>query len=78
MEPTRGKIIAVCTSAKKGVPKKNVGAGVLDPASGLVGDAHAEPGVRQLSLLATESIDKMNAKGAKSVRFLNQFRVILK
>ena len=30
---------------------------------GLDGDAHAESGIRQVSLLATESIDKLRAKG---------------
>lgn len=58
-----GKIVAVCTSEKKGMRKKNVGKGVLQPEHGLVGDAHAANWHRQVSLLAMESIDKMTAKG---------------
>ncbi|MHB1134524.1 MAG: MOSC domain-containing protein [Chloroflexota bacterium] len=58
-----GKVVAVCTSEKKGVRKKNVGAAELLVESGLAGDAHAGPWHRQVSLLALESIDKMRAKG---------------
>ncbi|TLN14681.1 MOSC domain-containing protein, partial [bacterium] len=35
-----GKIVAVCTSEKKGMRKKNVGRGNLLPDFGLAGDAH--------------------------------------
>ena len=59
----RGRIVAVCTSKRKGTPKKNVGAGILRPGWGLEGDAHAGPWHRQVSLLALESIEKMQAKG---------------
>lgn len=58
-----GKIIAVCTSEKKGMRKTNVGEGVLVPEHGLQGDAHAGDWHRQVSLLAMESIEKMIAKG---------------
>jgi MOSC domain-containing protein YiiM len=58
-----GRVVAVCTSSKKGVRKKNVGEGELVVESGLAGDAHAGPWHRQVSLLALESIDKMRAKG---------------
>lgn len=58
-----GKIIAVCTSEKKGMRKKNVGKGMLVPDFGLEGDAHAANWHRQVSLLAMESIEKMRAKG---------------
>ena len=58
-----GKIIAVCTSEKKGMRKKNIGEGILRPDHGLEGDAHAGDWHRQVSLLALESIDKMRAKG---------------
>ena len=57
------KIVAVCTSEKKGMRKKNVGQGVLVPDHGLEGDAHAGNWHRQVSLLALESIEKMRQKG---------------
>jgi MOSC domain-containing protein YiiM len=58
------KILAVCRSEAKGVSKAPVPKGVLREDYGLVGDAHADPlGRRQVSLLATESIDKMRALG---------------
>lgn len=58
-----GKIVAVCTSEKKGMRKKNVGAGELVPDFGLAGDAHGGPWHRQVSLLAIESIEKMRQLG---------------
>ncbi|PKM83347.1 MAG: MOSC domain-containing protein [Firmicutes bacterium HGW-Firmicutes-14] len=58
-----GKIVAVCTSEKKGMRKKNIGQGVLLAGHGLEDDAHAGDWHRQVSLLAIESIDKMRAKG---------------
>ncbi|WP_406676996.1 MOSC domain-containing protein [Neomoorella carbonis] len=60
-----GRIVAVCTSAKKGERKKNMGRGMLIANHGLEGDAHAGPWHRQVSLLAVESIAKMQAKGLK-------------
>jgi len=58
------KIIAVCTSEKKGTRKEAVNEGVLREDYGLVGDAHADCCThRQVSLLARESIDKMRALG---------------
>jgi MOSC domain-containing protein YiiM len=58
-----GRIIAVCTSVRKGVRKKNVGSAQLKPNHGIVGDAHAGDWHRQVSLLAMESIKKMQDKG---------------
>lgn len=58
-----GRIVAVCISQQKGERKKNVGCGNLVPNHGLEGDAHAGPWHRQVSLLALESIQKMQAKG---------------
>jgi MOSC domain-containing protein YiiM len=59
------KIIAVCTSAKKGRRKKNIGEAMLIEGHGLNGDAHAGPWHRQVSLLSMESIKKMQAAGLK-------------
>jgi len=58
-----GKLVAVSVSDRKGVVKHNVPEAVLQVDHGLVGDAHAEGGHRQVSLLAQESIDKMVALG---------------
>ena len=58
-----GKIIAVCTSAKKGMRKKNVGEGVLKVGFVLEGDAHGGDWHRMVSLLAMESIKTMIDKG---------------
>ncbi len=58
-----GKIIAVCTSRNTGERKQNIRKGTLIPGHGLEGDAHAGPWHRQVSLLAIESIRKMQEKG---------------
>ncbi|BCR04512.1 MOSC domain-containing protein [Desulfuromonas versatilis] len=59
----KGTIIAVCTSPGKGERKKDVGQGTLVENFGLEGDGHGGDWHRQVSLLATESIDKMRAAG---------------
>jgi len=59
----KGTIVAVCTSKKKGVRKRNVGEAELQVDWGIVGDAHAADWHRQVSLLAMESIEKMRALG---------------
>ena len=59
----KGKIIAVCTSDKKGEKKVNVGKGKLVVNFGLAGDVHGGDWHRQVSLLAMESIDKMRGHG---------------
>ena len=61
--PGVGQVVAVCTSERKGIPKTNVGWGVLRAEWGLEGDAHAGPWHRQVSLLAMASIEKMQALG---------------
>jgi len=60
---TQGQIIAVCTSVNKGERKTNIGSGLLVKGFGLEGDAHGGDWHRQVSLLATESIAKMQAAG---------------
>lgn len=62
-----GKIIAVCTSQKKGMRKKNVGEGILKVGFGLEGDAHGGDWHRMVSLLGVESIKKMTDKGVDVV-----------
>ena len=59
-----GKIVAVCTSDKKGTVKKPVDKVILQEDYGVSGDAHADCQThRQVSLLAEESIDKMRNRG---------------
>ena len=57
-------VVAVCTSKKKGTKKQAIAEGLFKEDYGLIGDAHAGylPN-RQVSLLAMESIDKMQNLG---------------
>lgn len=58
------KVIAVCSSEKKGIRKAAIAEGMLNDNFGLAGDAHADCAThRQVSLLATESIGKMRKLG---------------
>ncbi len=65
MATTKGRIRAISVSKEKGTQKVNVPDAELKSDFGLVGDAHAGPWHRQVSLLSVESIEKMVAKGAK-------------
>lgn len=58
-----GRLVAVSLSTAKGIPKTNVAEALLLADHGMEGDAHAGPGHRQVSLLALESIRKMEEKG---------------
>jgi MOSC domain-containing protein YiiM len=58
------RVVAVSLSQWKGVVKENVPEITLVVEHGVAGDAHAEGGKRQVSLLALESIEKMRAQGA--------------
>ena len=58
------RVLAVCTSATKGVRKTDNRRGFFETNHGLVDDAHADGSShRQVSLLAIESIDKMRSAG---------------
>lgn len=58
------KIISVCRSDRKGISKSPVSFGVLEIGIGLVDDAHAGSSAnREVSLLAMESIEKINSEG---------------
>jgi len=58
------KIIAVCTSEKKGTKKEALKEGFLQGDFGLIGDAHADCSThRQVSLLAIESINRVRQLG---------------
>ena len=54
---------AVCISENKGERKKPVDSVQMRENHGIVGDAHAGEWHRQVSLLASESIDKMRKLG---------------
>ena len=56
-------VVAVCTSERKGTRKRNTGEASLRAEWGIEGDAHAGPWHRQVSLLASESIQKMRDLG---------------
>jgi len=58
-----GRIEAVSVSTTKGVRKTNVEQALLRVEHGIEGDAHAGDWHRQVSLLASESIAKMQAAG---------------
>lgn len=65
------KIISVNISTKKHIPKKNIKKGLFKVNHGLVGDAHAGPGDRQVSLLAKESYDRFEKSNLKKVCLKN-------
>lgn len=62
-----GTVLAVCTSAKKGVQKRNVHSAHFTPEWGIDGDAHAGKWHRQVSLLSADKIEAFRAKGAEVV-----------
>ncbi len=57
------QVVAVCISEKKGERKTPVASVELREEHGIVGDAHAGAWHRQVSLLAHESIEKMQSMG---------------
>jgi len=61
---SQGRIVALSISEIRGIPKTNVETVRLVENHGIDGDAHAGDWHRQVSLLAVESIAKMQAKGA--------------
>ncbi len=63
----KGKVVAVNISENKGEQKHSIEQGVFKQDHGLVGDAHAGKGLRQVSLLGQESIDKMNQNMVKGL-----------
>ena len=61
-----GEVISVNISREKGTPKEPVPEATIDK-DGVVGDAHAGPWHRQVSLLAQESIDRFIADSGQEV-----------
>lgn len=58
-----GRVAAISISRNKGTRKSNVPRARLLKGVGLEGDAHAEPGLRQISLMGLGSIRKMVDRG---------------
>ena len=57
------KIVSIAISKKKGTRKTQVEEASVMPDHGLEGDAHAGPWHRQVSFLASESIEKARKQG---------------
>ncbi|MFH1242290.1 MAG: MOSC domain-containing protein [Pseudomonadota bacterium] len=57
------KIVSIAISKKKGTPKVAIEEGVLVEDHGIENDAHAGQWHRQVSFLASESIEKARQKG---------------
>jgi MOSC domain-containing protein YiiM len=58
-----GKVLSVNISSEKGQKKHNIGKCHLIEGIGVEGDAHANMEIRQVSMLAKESIKKIRDKG---------------
>jgi len=65
MTMNSGRVLAVSISREKGVRKNPVGSAELRENYGIVSDAHAGEWHRQVSLLAFESIEKLQGKGLR-------------
>ena len=62
-----GKVIAVCTSERKGIQKHDVHTAHFSVDWGIDGDAHAGRWHRQVSLLSADKIEAFNQRGANVV-----------
>lgn len=62
-----GKIIAVCTSERKGIQKHDVHTAHFSVNWGIDGDAHAGRWHRQVSLLSADKMEAFNQRGANVV-----------
>jgi MOSC domain-containing protein YiiM len=63
MKEAYGTVLSVNISQAKGEKKHNISCGLLMVDHGLKDDAHVGSWIRQVSLLARESIEKIRAKG---------------
>lgn len=66
MRPRHGQILSLNISREKGTIKCPVPEGIVD-ASGIVGDAHAGPWHRQVSLLSAESLTRFAAETGRGL-----------
>lgn len=65
-EQVTGRVFSVNIGRSKGVSKEMVRSCVAVPRFGIEGDAHAGPGLRQVSLLSVEEIEKMGCSFSSS------------
>lgn len=63
-----GKVVSVNISEKKGTIKTPIEVGKFIEDFGLENDAHSGTGIRQVSLLAVESIEFMNNNGGNGLK----------
>lgn len=63
MDSNSGKILSVNIGKETGTKKYPVNKSLVIENSGMADDAHARSEIRQVSLLAQESIEKIKAKG---------------
>ena len=63
MENTEMRIASIASSPRKGTRKTTIKEAILIPDHGLKGDGHAGTWHRQVSFLASESIDRAREKG---------------
>ena len=68
-----GTITAISVSREKGGPKSGVAQAFFRVDHGIEEDAHAGPGIRQISLLAMESIAKLQGKVAPGELYPGRF-----
>ena len=62
----KGKVLSVNISQEKGEKKKNTGICRFIKGLGVANDAHAGFGIRQVSFLARESIEKLRDRGVEA------------
>lgn len=62
-QTVQGKIVAISTSTRRGIPKSNQNEALLIENWGIENDVHAGNWHRQISILAMESVQKMREKG---------------
>ncbi|MBZ0203680.1 MAG: MOSC domain-containing protein [Ignavibacteria bacterium] len=68
LNTSKGRILAISVSKRKGTPKSNVDSVRLIEDYGIENDAHAGKWHRQVSFLAIESIQRMRDKGLPKLR----------
>ena len=61
-------MVSICVSGRKGEKKTPVSEAFLDAGRGIRGDAHAEGGLRQVSLLMEESVERMRREAGVELR----------
>jgi MOSC domain-containing protein YiiM len=68
MDVEEGKVVSICVSERKGERKKPIPEAFLLKDRGIGGDAHAEGGLRQVSLLMSESIERMRREAGVDLK----------